>query len=212
MRKDLGFNLILVAAAYLLPLLGAPDRYRHAAPWLALAAAIVTLFTQPALTPQEMATRGTADKRSALWIFVSMFAAQFIAVLDFGYLQQESGWRGIMTAGVVLATGGLAFRIWAIRTLGRFFTSRVIVQSDQTVVDTGPYKLLRHPSYTGALAGAMGACLVLGSAWGAMAVLAFVVPAYRLRMAAEETELGAKLGEPYRAYMQRTRRLLPFVY
>ena len=88
MRKDLIFNLLLVAAAYLLPLAGSPASYARAAPWLALGAAVVTLFTQPALTPQEMAARGTADRRSALWIFVSMFAAQLLAVLDFGYLQR----------------------------------------------------------------------------------------------------------------------------
>lgn len=212
MRKDLLFNLVLVAGAYLLPLLGSPQRLATPSPWLALAAAVVTLFTQPALTPQEMAERGTADRGSALWIFAAMFAAQLTAVLDFGYLQRSGQWKPVMTVGVVIAVAGIAFRIWSIRTLGRFFTSRVTVQDDQAVVDRGPYRWLRHPSYTGALVGALGTCLVLGSAWGALAVIVLVVPAYRLRMAAEEKELAAKLGEPYRLYMKRTNRLLPFLY
>ena len=212
MRRDLVFNLFLSAAAYLLPLAGAPDRYRHAAPWLALAAAIVTLFTQPALTPQEMAARGTADRRSALWIFVSMFAAQLTAVLDFGYLQRPEQWSVMRTFGILLAIAGLAFRIWSIRTLGRFFTSTVMVQNDQRVVDTGPYRLLRHPSYSGAIAAAIGTCLVLGSAFGALAVLVFVIPAYVHRMRAEEQALGMKLGEAYVRYMRSTWRLVPYVY
>jgi protein-S-isoprenylcysteine O-methyltransferase Ste14 len=212
MRKDLIFNLLLVAAAYLLPLIGTPERYSHAAPWLALAAAVVTLFTQPALTPQEMAARGTADRRSALWIFVTMFVAQMTAVLDFGYLQRGTPWGPLATSGLVLAVAGLCFRIWSIRTLGRFFTSTVQVQAGQRVVNRGPYKLLRHPSYTGAIATAIGTCLVLGSPLGVLAVMAFVLPAYVHRMHAEERALTAQLGDDYARYARSTRRLLPFVY
>ena len=57
----------------------------------------------------------------------------------------------IFALGLIVALAGIAFRWYAIVRLGRFFTTRVMVAPDQTVVDTGPYRLVRHPSYTGAL-------------------------------------------------------------
>jgi protein-S-isoprenylcysteine O-methyltransferase len=75
--------------------------------------------------------------------------------------------------GMVLMVAGIAFRQWAIAVLGRFFSAAVRVQKGQTVVDTGPYRYVRHPSYTGALMIFVGLGLVLQS-WGAVLVLALI--------------------------------------
>ena len=56
-------------------------------------------------------------------------------------------WR----SGLAVFAAGLALRAWAVRELGRFFKFTVVVQADHQVVDTGPYRLIRHPSYTGLL-------------------------------------------------------------
>jgi protein-S-isoprenylcysteine O-methyltransferase Ste14 len=207
-------DVALAAIVMLLPLLFVPARYKRLEPWIVFLGVCVILFTQPAVGLREMMDRGSADRRSALAIFVGQITAQLAAILDFGY------WHGpvprlagaMFLSGLVLLVGGLWFRIWAIRTLGCFFTSTVQVRRDQTVVDRGPYGWLRHPSYAGALAGAIGATFVLNSLLGAALVLLLSVPAYVIRMSAEERELADKLGEPYRAYTRRTKRLVPFVY
>src|SRR4051812_41085763 len=96
-----------------------------------------------------------------------------------------------MGAGVVL-------RQWSIVLLGQFFTVDIRVHAGQTVVDRGPYRWLRHPSYTGLIVTLLGLGLALGN-WAAPA-LAVVVPIAGLvvRIRAEERVLLANLGEPYR--------------
>lgn len=112
--------------------------------------------------------------------------------------------------GIALAVAGIALRWWAILTLGRFFTTSVTTRPGQTVVQAGPYRLVRHPSYTGMLLTVLG--LLLSSAnWISLACFAIVLPGLAYRIKVEEGALLGALGDPYRDYMRRTRRLVPFV-
>ncbi len=151
------------------------------------------------------------DRGSLLLIFISIvvslsvafsFAAAGIAMLP--------TWA--FYPGIVLMVGGIAFRQWAIAVLGRFFSMAVRIQKNQTVVDTGPYRYVRHPSYTGLLMIFVGLGLALQS-WGAVLVLGLIfsiVWGYRIRV--EERALIAQLGEAYLAYSRRTKRLIPYVF
>jgi protein-S-isoprenylcysteine O-methyltransferase Ste14 len=114
-------------------------------------------------------------------------------------------------AGIALMWVGIAFRYYAMRVLGRFFTFDVAVHDGQTVVEAGPYRYIRHPSYTGAMITLVGLGLALGNWAGALALAACGAIGYAYRIHVEEAALVAALGEPYRAYMYRTRRLVPFV-
>jgi protein-S-isoprenylcysteine O-methyltransferase Ste14 len=117
-----------------------------------------------------------------------------------------------LAVGLVVFGLGLVVRTWAVHELGRFFKYTVVVQSDHRVVDTGPYRRIRHPSYTGLLMAALGLGIALGN-W--LAIPAALVPplvAFAIRIRHEEQVLAAELGEPYRAYMRRTRRLIPGVW
>jgi len=106
---------------------------------------------------------------------------------------------------------GVAFRWWAIATLGKFFTFDVAIQSSQKVVDSGPYRYIRHPSYTGALMTQAGIGLALGNWAGLLALMVCMAIAYSYRITVEERTLLAAVGEPYKQYMQRTRRIIPFL-
>ena len=86
------------------------------------------------------------------------------------------------------------------------------MQSGQKVVDTGPYRYIRHPSYTGALMTQVGIGLSLGNWVGMLALLVCMTVAYSYRISVEEKALIAALGEPYKQYMQRTRRIIPFLF
>jgi protein-S-isoprenylcysteine O-methyltransferase Ste14 len=114
--------------------------------------------------------------------------------------------------GVTLMVFGVSLRLWSVRVLGRFFRRTVMVQGVHRVIQDGPYRFVRHPSYTGFLLASMGLSLVLAN-WLALVVqFAIVFLAFLQRIAVEEGVLSAELGEPYQSYMKRTKRLIPFMY
>ena len=107
---------------------------------------------------------------------------------------------------------GMALRWYAILYLGRFFTVNVAIHSDHQVVDSGPYRFIRHPSYTGSLLTVVGFSMTLNN-WASFVIIVlpcFAVTLWRIRI--EEQALRAALGDRYAAYMRRTRRLIPFIY
>jgi protein-S-isoprenylcysteine O-methyltransferase Ste14 len=126
--------------------------------------------------------------------------------------QISAGRWSLFALGLVMMTAGLGIRQWAILTLGRFFTADVRVQADQTVVDRGPYRWVRHPAYTGLLLFFAGVGLALSN-WASLIVL-ITVPAAGLlaRIHSEERVLLTELGEPYRRYACTRRRLFPGVW
>ena len=117
------------------------------------------------------------------------------------------GWIGLG----VFAIGGMV-RWWAIRHLGRFFTVDVAVAEDHRVVDTGPYRLVRHPSYTGLLLELAGLALSLNNGLSLLVILLPVTAAILYRIHVEEKALLTRLGGAYAKYTGATKRLVPLVY
>ena len=115
-------------------------------------------------------------------------------------------------AGTAVALAGMGLRIWSVATLGRYFTYVVKVTPDQPVVETGPYRLIRHPSYAGAALTGIGIGLSLRYALAPALILLTSLAGYAIRMRVEERALAEGIGEPYRAYMRRTKRLIPFIW
>jgi protein-S-isoprenylcysteine O-methyltransferase Ste14 len=150
------------------------------------------------------------DKSSRLLISLSMFVSLVIAFLfaSAGIASLPS-WAFYLGIGLMIA--GIVLRQWSIAVLGRYFSRTVGVQEGQAVVDRGPYRLVRHPAYTGSLLTMVGLGFVLQS-WGAVLVLiAFFGVAFGYRIHVEEGVLASKLGDGYVAYAKRTKRLIPFV-
>ena len=121
------------------------------------------------------------------------------------------GWWPL-ALGLTVFAAGLALRAWAVHELGRFFKFTVVVQADHRVVDSGPYRLIRHPSYTGLLMAELGLGISLGTWLSIPLCLAPPLIGFSLRLTHEERVLADELGEPYRSYMRRTRRLVPGVW
>ncbi|MEA2272982.1 MAG: hypothetical protein QOI98_1690 [Solirubrobacteraceae bacterium] len=130
---------------------------------------------------------------------------------DLGGRLPGPGWLPVVV-GVTLMVAGMAFRLWSIRTLGRFFTVTVNVADDQRVVDTGPYAVLRHPSYTGMLIVYLGIGAALDSWFSLIATPIPLAAAILTRIRHEERTLHDGLGPAYAAYADRTKRLVPFVW
>jgi protein-S-isoprenylcysteine O-methyltransferase len=114
--------------------------------------------------------------------------------------------------GIAAFVAGLAIRWYAIIYLGRFFTVNVAIAADHRLIDGGPYRFVRHPSYTGALMAFLGLGLTLGNwaSFAALTVPTFLVFLWRIHV--EEAALLQGLGSQYRNYMNRTKRLIPAVY
>lgn len=150
------------------------------------------------------------DRSSRLLISLSMFLSLMIA-LFFAASGIASLPSGAFYLGIGLMIAGILVRQWSIAVLGRYFSRTVGVQEGQAVVDRGPYRLVRHPAYTGSLLTMVGLGFVLQS-WGAVLVLiAFFGVAFGYRIHVEEAVLTSKLGDEYVAYAKKTKRLIPYV-
>jgi len=156
-------------------------------------------------------------RRLREWTFFVVTIAITAAVLaalcltQFRWAAIGSGWA-IVVAGELVALAGIALRIWAILTLDQFFTFVVGIADDHRVVQQGPYRVVRHQGYAGALLALLGIGVALAN-WLSLLMI-FLVPMLALvvRIKVEEATLSSALGEEYRAYAQRTARLIPALW
>lgn len=121
-----------------------------------------------------------------------------------------SPWMVVL--GALLVAAGAAFRLWAITTLGAFFTVDVVLRCQHELVTDGPYRLVRHPAYTGLLLSFLGLGVASQSWLGLLLAVGPVTVALVRRIAVEEKALASCFGESYRRYCRRTKRLVPFLY
>ena len=155
---------------------------------------------------------GDADRSSTRLIvatYVVAFVAPFlIGTKGFGATTTNSvlAWIGVAVGAV-----GLAIRSWSMRVLGRDYTRSLRTRADQTVVDRGPYRVVRHPGYLGSLLVWAGSRLAVN--WlVAIVTAAVLIGVYAYRIHAEERMLDEHFGDAYRAYKTHTWRLVPFVW
>ena len=182
---------------------------------------IVWLVTAGAFSAGELVQafhrrRGAArvDVRAEV-LFRLMFAAG-IVMLPLGKVLAAGAVIGggvyVFALGVMVAWAGASLRWWSFASLGKYFTLVVTTSTDQPVIDRGPYRVLRHPGYTGLLLVFTGVGLMAGnwlSAGGAV-VLVLIALIHRLRI--EERALTAALGDRYRAFAAGRARLIPYVW
>ncbi|GAA0310750.1 methyltransferase family protein [Halarchaeum salinum] len=119
----------------------------------------------------------------------------------------------VFVCGLGVTLVGAALRWYAIRALADAFHGTVHVERDQSVVEVGPYRWVRHPSYTGGILMFLGIALALTNWLSLLAVCVGVAVGYGYRIRIEERALRATLGDAYAAYAERTSyRLVPYVY
>lgn len=114
--------------------------------------------------------------------------------------------------GCALMAAGLLLRAWSVRVLADFFTVDVAIRPGHALVRNGPYRLLRHPSYTGALLTFYGFALALGTVWGLAVIAIVVTAAFLRRIKVEEAVLRDAFPQAYPDYARQTKRLVPFVW
>jgi protein-S-isoprenylcysteine O-methyltransferase Ste14 len=169
----------------------------------------VALFSGGNLSP------GVREDRANRWVIV---AFGLIGLLD-AYLPAYTDRKGFWTldgdtirwVGVVLFAAGGALRIWPVFVLGRRFSGLVAIQPGHTLVTSGVYGVIRHPSYLGLLVNSLGWALAFRSGVGLL-LTALLIPPLLARIRAEERLLRTQFGAEYDAYCSRTSRLIPGFY
>lgn len=115
-------------------------------------------------------------------------------------------------AGVGMMAAGLALRAWSMRRLGAYYSRTLRTAPDQKVVESGPYRVIRHPGYLGSIMVWTGFAVTSGSGAAALGVAALMGHAYGRRITSEEAMLTGRFGSVYAEYSQRTKRLIPLVW
>lgn len=162
------------------------------------------------------------DRGSLRLLFAIIFGSILLAWLA-GRLVPQAGIDALLAlgplalqalrwAGLGLFAAGLALRWYSMAYLGRLFTYDVAIAADHRVVDSGPYRLIRHPAYTGSLLSFVGLGVYGGNALSLLLLVAPIALAFLHRIAIEEAALESALGSRYVDYEGRTKRLIPFVY
>jgi protein-S-isoprenylcysteine O-methyltransferase Ste14 len=161
---------------------------------------------EPSTTPQDAGSKRLILVGQAAAVFAAFWIASHVAS---GVMPQPIRlfWFGL---GTIVA--GSLLRRHCRRMLGASFTGAVIVRTDHVVVDRGAYRYVRHPSYTAGTILFLGIGLALGNWISLLVLMTVVIAVYGYRVVVEERALAATIGEPYRLYMRRTTRFVPFVF
>ncbi|WP_045769427.1 methyltransferase family protein [Xanthomonas albilineans] len=164
---------------------------------------------------RRAADGGTHDQGTLRLLWRVLYTAVTVAVL----LSMLNVWRDAPALraparwlGCALLLGGLALRLWAIRVLARWFTVDLTIQHGQRLVGHGPYRYLRHPSYTGALLAFYGLAVGMGNVLSLLAIVLPVTWVFVHRIRIEETMLTEAFPLDYPAYAAHRWRLLPWVW
>ena len=169
--------------------------------------------------PDRQAQQLTLEEsdRKSTYILLLAYAISILALLISFLLNQLNigrlaGAGTIGWPGIALMALGIALRAWATRVLGRFYTRTLVTATGHQIVQQGPYRLVRHPGYSGSLLVWIGAGLATAN-WIIIALVALTcITAYLFRIHSEEAMLTGQFGQAYADYARRTRRLIPYLF
>jgi protein-S-isoprenylcysteine O-methyltransferase len=188
-----------------------PPALRLARLWALVVVSVLVNLLQPAYALAARAG-GAEDRGTFVQIVGSVYATQIAALLELVVRKPAAlpfdavAWGAL---GVMVA--GLALRTWAVRTLGRAFTLEIRVEPGQRIVQDGPYRWIRHPSYAGAWLTFVAGAVLVGSRVTATLAAIALAAAFARRIRFEERLLAARSPD-YRAYAARTGALVPHLW
>jgi protein-S-isoprenylcysteine O-methyltransferase Ste14 len=180
----------------------------------ALLALAISLFviTGVGLFSSGNVSPGVREDRANRWVLGVFALIGLLAAYLPAYTDRKEFWvldgDTIRWLGFVLFAAGGALRLWPVFVLGRRFSGLVAIQPGHTLVTSGIYGVIRHPSYLGLLVNSLGWALAFRSGVGVL-LTALIIPPLFARIRAEEALLRSQFGDEYDAYCTRTPRLIP---
>jgi protein-S-isoprenylcysteine O-methyltransferase Ste14 len=158
---------------------------------------------------------GVREDRANRWVLPVFGVIGFLNAYLPAYTDRKDLWTidgdAIRWLGVVLFAAGGALRIWPVFVLGHRFSGLVAIQPGHTLVTSGVYGVIRHPSYLGLVINSLGWSLAFRSGVGVLLTM-LLIPPLLARIDAEENLLQSQFGDDYNAYRSRTWRLIPGMY
>ncbi len=215
MKVKFLITLLFIIVSIVLPLSGHLTLLYSFKIGILILSVTIILLSQPAITLSATLRQQKRDKFSVLVIMAACAFCINVNVFEWAYFKEKdhhflfSTWTIL---GCLLLFAGIIIRIWAIKVLGNYFTSVVQVQEAQKIIQTGPYRLIRHPSYLGAYLAIIGTSFLLHTQIGMLLSAAIMLVAYMYRIKLEEQTLVKEFGTVYRQYQEKTCRLIPFIY
>src|SRR5882672_8706282 len=181
---------------------------------IALVVATAAMVVAGLLSSANLST-GEREDRSNRWIIGALGLIGLLSAWLPAYSDRKEFWvidgDAIRWFGVALYAGGGALRLWPLFVLGRRFSGLVAIQPGHTLVTSGVYGVIRHPSSLGLLVNALGWGLAFRAGMGVL-LTALMIPPILARIYAEERLLRTQFGDEYGAYCARTSRLIPGLY
>jgi protein-S-isoprenylcysteine O-methyltransferase Ste14 len=173
------------------------------------------VLTGIALFSSGNLSSGEREDRGNRWVLAAFGVIGLLMAYIPAYTDRIEFWTldgdAVRWLGVILFAVGGALRIWPVFVLGHRFSGLVAIQPGHTLVTSGVYGVIRHPSYLGLLINSLGWALAFRSGVGVL-LTALTIPPLVARMRAEETLLRTQFGGEYDAYCRRTSRLIPGIY
>lgn len=174
----------------------------------------IILCSQPEVTLSK--SKEKDNDRSSVWLILGSGMLLHIAmVIEWAYFSvspETFAFTPQAFVGILLVIGGTIYRVYSINILGRFFSSFVEIQNNHQIVDYGPYKYIRHPSYLGAYIAIIGAAVFMEATYSILFTAGLMLGVYHYRISHEEQTLENELGKAYIDYKNKTFRMIPFIY
>jgi protein-S-isoprenylcysteine O-methyltransferase Ste14 len=184
-------------------------------PPLAALTAVTLVMGTAALFNGGNSSPGVREDRGNRWVIGAFSVLAILLAYFSAFTDRHDFWTiggdAIRWAGFVLFAVGGSLRLWPVFVLRRRFSGLVAIQRDHTLVTTGIYRHIRHPSYLGLLAGSLGWALTFRAGLGIF-IAAFLLIPLLARIRSEERLLAGQFGAEYESYRARTWRLLPGIY
>lgn len=179
--------------------------------FVALVVVLLALFVVASFAGGNLSA-GVHEARGNRWVIPVFVIIGFLNAYLPAYTDRKELWTidgdTIRWVGVALFAAGGALRLWPVFVLGNRFSGLVAIQPGHTLVTSGIYGVIRHPSYLGLLINSLGWSLAFRSGVGVLLTV-LLIPPVLARIDAEENLLHSQFGDNYNAYRSHTWRLIP---
>lgn len=211
--NKVAFALVVMLLVIIMPLMGDVHLIFTFQTAMIVITSLLLMLTQPKFSVSETKENRNTDKNSVLLIIAASCLSVIMAEIEWAYwgIPNES-LNALAVLGLIMMVGGIAFRIWAIRTMGRNFTATVRIKKEHELIQTGPYSIVRHPSYTGAFLMITGIPVFLGSVFSIFLSVFMMTAVYYIRIKSEEKVLVDHFGDIYLNYAKNKKKLFPFIW
>lgn len=209
MIKKIFSTIVFIVILFVLPLVFNFQLITHPFVLLSAIVIIILLNTQPQMDFNESKINKSTDRGTMLLIALVSVIGHIASIIEWEYFRSTSNnltWNVILGGSLLIL--GISFRIWAIRTLKSAFSATVQIKKGQKIIKSGPYKIIRHPSYTGAWILMIGDAILFSSIIGMIILGVIMFFVYMKRIETEEYTLQNAFGEEYSDYMKSTWKLI----